>query len=254
MIAQASSPRAPSSLRLGRALQAIVPDGQDRDGPLPALLLGLTLVTGLVDAFSYLALGHVFVANMTGNVVFLAFALAGAPGFSIAASLLALTAFVVGAAVGGRVARASGADRARLLRRTVTVEAILFGAAAAVTAVSDPGTGSVQDLLIVVLALTMGMQNATARRVAVPDLTTTVLTLTITGIAADGRLGAGSNGHVGRRTLAVAAMFIGALIGSALVLWGSAALALLLALLVTAAITAVLGLVSSSTRSTASAV
>jgi hypothetical protein len=70
--------------------------------------------------------------------------------------------------------------------------------------------------------------------------------LTITGIAADGRLGAGSNGHVGRRTLAVAAMFIGALIGSALVLQGSAALALLLALLVTAAITAVLATVAVS--------
>ncbi len=50
----------------------------------------MTLVTGLVDAFSYLVLGHVFVANMTGNVVFLAFALAGAAGFSIPASLVAL--------------------------------------------------------------------------------------------------------------------------------------------------------------------
>jgi uncharacterized membrane protein YoaK (UPF0700 family) len=46
-------------------------------GPLPALLVCLTVVTGLVDAFSYLSLGHVFVANMTGNVVFLGFALAG---------------------------------------------------------------------------------------------------------------------------------------------------------------------------------
>ena len=66
----------------------------DRDWPFPPFLLGLTLVTGLVDAFSYLLLGRVFVANMTGNVVFLAFALAGAPGFSIAASLLALVAFI----------------------------------------------------------------------------------------------------------------------------------------------------------------
>ena len=47
------------------------------DGPLPVFLVGLTVVTGLVDAFSYLSLGHVFVANMTGNVVFLGFALAG---------------------------------------------------------------------------------------------------------------------------------------------------------------------------------
>ena len=56
----------------------LVPRRGSRHGPLPPLLLGLTVVTGLVDAFSYLLLGHVFVANMTGNVVFLGFAIAGA--------------------------------------------------------------------------------------------------------------------------------------------------------------------------------
>jgi uncharacterized membrane protein YoaK (UPF0700 family) len=71
-------------------------------GPLPMLLVGLTVVTGLVDAFSYLSLGHVFVANMTGNVVFLGFGLAGAGDVSILASLLAIVAFTVGAVVGGR--------------------------------------------------------------------------------------------------------------------------------------------------------
>ena len=73
--------------------QTLAPRGEVKHGPLPPLLVGMTLVTGLVDAFSYLALGHVFVANMTGNVVFLAFALVGAPGFSILASLVALGSF-----------------------------------------------------------------------------------------------------------------------------------------------------------------
>jgi hypothetical protein len=59
-------------------------------GPLPPLLVVMTVVTGVVDAVSYLALGHVFVANMTGNVVFLGFALAGAGGLSVPASLVAL--------------------------------------------------------------------------------------------------------------------------------------------------------------------
>jgi hypothetical protein len=54
--------------------QTLVPRGEVKHGPLPTLLVAMTLVTGLVDAFSYLVLGHVFVANMTGNVVFLAFA------------------------------------------------------------------------------------------------------------------------------------------------------------------------------------
>ena len=71
-------------------------------GPLPVLLVGLTVVTGLVDAFSYLSLGHVFVANMTGNVVFLGLALSGVGAISIAASLLAVIAFALGAAAGGR--------------------------------------------------------------------------------------------------------------------------------------------------------
>src|SRR6476661_2081834 len=64
-------------------------------GPLPVLLVGLTVVTGLVDAFSYLRLGHVFVANMTGNVVFLGFGLAGAGDVSIVASLLAIVGITV---------------------------------------------------------------------------------------------------------------------------------------------------------------
>src|ERR1700760_1211453 len=91
-----------------------VPDPAGRHGPLPPLLIGLTLVTGLVDSFSYLLLGHVFVANMTGNVVFLGFALAGAPGFSIGASLTALAAFAAGALLGGRLGTRYRENRARL--------------------------------------------------------------------------------------------------------------------------------------------
>ena len=91
-------------------------------GPLPALLVTLTVVTGVVDAVSYLALGHVFVANMTGNVVFLGFALAGAPGLSAPAALAALAAFLLGALAGGRIAVRSGGHRGRHLR-TATLTA-----------------------------------------------------------------------------------------------------------------------------------
>src|SRR6201999_405107 len=89
-------------------------DRTGRHGPLPPLLVSMTLVTGLVDAFSYLVLGHVFVANMTGNVVFLGFALAGAPGFSIGASLAAMAAFAVGALVSGRLGSWHRDHRGRL--------------------------------------------------------------------------------------------------------------------------------------------
>src|SRR6201986_2352155 len=80
-------------------------------GPLPELLLILTAITGLVDAVSILALGRVFVANMTGNVVFAAFALVGAPGFSLSASLFALLGFLVGAGLGGRLGTRFDTDR-----------------------------------------------------------------------------------------------------------------------------------------------
>src|SRR5437879_13794542 len=72
---------------------------------VPTLLL-LTATTGLIDAVAFLGLGRVFTANMTGNVVFLAFAIAGAKGLSISASMLALLCFLAGALGGGRLAAA----------------------------------------------------------------------------------------------------------------------------------------------------
>src|SRR5213592_2133304 len=81
-------------------------------GPLPALMLVLTVLTGVVDAVSILSLGRVFVANMTGNVVFVGFALAGASGFSLSASVSALAGFLVGAALGGAAVERLGAHRA----------------------------------------------------------------------------------------------------------------------------------------------
>jgi uncharacterized membrane protein YoaK (UPF0700 family) len=193
-----------------------------RDGPdglLPPLLLSLTLVTGLVDATSYLKLGHVFVANMTGNVVFLGFGIAGAGGISVWASLTAIGSFLVGSVGGGRIGVRWLSDRARHLAVTTTAELLLVAGALAVAAVSAHhiGTGS-RYAVIVLLALAMGMQNATARKLAVPDLTTTVLTMTLTGAAADSALAGGQGSRLGRRGLSVAAMLLGALIGGTLVL------------------------------------
>jgi uncharacterized membrane protein YoaK (UPF0700 family) len=188
-------------------------------GPLPPLLVLLTVGTGLVDAVSYLALGHVFVANMTGNVVFLGFALAGARGFSVAASLAALVAFLVGAVVGGRLGVRVGGHRGRDLRGSSVTSAALVLLAVAIAAVAgQPVAQAARYGLIVSLALALGIQNATARRLAVPDLTTTVLTLTLAGVAADSRLAGGPGGHPSRRIISASAMFAGALIGALLII------------------------------------
>lgn len=119
--------------------ETLAPRSDTRHGPLSPLLVVMTAVTGLVDAFSFLALGRIFVANMTGNIIFLGFAL------------------------------------------------------------------------------------------AVPDLPTTVLTLTLIGVPADSQLVGGSGSRAGRRLIAVAAMLLGALIGALLLTHGVTVLPLVIA-------------------------
>jgi uncharacterized membrane protein YoaK (UPF0700 family) len=198
--------------------QTVLPDRNGAFGPLPPLLLAMTVVTGLVDSFSYLVLGHVFVANMTGNVVFLAFALVGARGFSIPASIAALGSFGVGAAVGGRVCSNLAQHRARLLSACATIQAILL-AVSVVLAAASPAvvTSGYRYGLIVKLGAAMGVQNAAARKLAVPDLATTVLTMTITGMSADGPRAGKLGSKAGRRGLTVMAMFAGAVVGAAFI-------------------------------------
>ena len=215
---------------MGDAARRLWPWSGSGHGPLPQLLVLLTVVTGLVDAVSYLTFGHVFVANMTGNVVFLGFALAGAHGLSASASLVALCAFFLGAFLGGLVATRCAAHRGRHLRTAMGCSALLVAVAAILAlAVARPVSEPARYTLIVILGLAMGSQNAAARRLAVPDLTTTVLTLTLTGIAADSRLAGGPGGRPGRRFISVAAMFLGALVGAALVLDGDLVLPLSIA-------------------------
>jgi uncharacterized membrane protein YoaK (UPF0700 family) len=218
------------SLLWRSVVETLRPPAGARDGILPPLMLGLTLVTGIVDATAYLKLGHVFVANMTGNVVFLGFAGAGARGLSVIGSLIALGCFLPGGVAAGRLAARFGARPLDQLRTAVALEVGLCSLAVVVAAfgASDPAATS-RYVLIGLLSLALGVQNATARRLAVPDLTTTVLTLTLTGIAADSRAGGGSGSATGRRLLAVAAMALGALVGGLLVLRGAPVDALALA-------------------------
>jgi uncharacterized membrane protein YoaK (UPF0700 family) len=188
------------------------------DAILPYALLGMTAVTGLVDAVSFLSLGHVFTANMTGNIVLLAFASTGVAQVSLAGSITALLGFLAGAAVGGRIM--AGANAGSQLRAASSLFAleIVFLFAAALAALGYSAVSSPHFLrlyaMIACTAIAMGMRNAAVRKLAVPDLTTTVLTLTITGIAADSSLARGTNPRLQRRIAAVVAMFAGAALGS----------------------------------------
>ena len=201
----------------------VKPVGADARGVTVALF-ALTFSTGLIDAISFITLGHVFTANMTGNVVFLAFAVGGANGLSAARCGVSLSAFMAGALCGGIInVRHAGWTQARLLKLAVAIEAALLLVATSLAA--SAGTKNEISLnltygLIVLTAVAMGVRNAVVRKLALPDLTTTVLTLTVTGIASDSSLAGGSNPRWKTRVIAVIAMFAGAVTGAMLLRHG----------------------------------
>jgi uncharacterized membrane protein YoaK (UPF0700 family) len=215
---------------LAEVIGTLRPQRGDRHGPLMPLLVLLTCLTGVVDAVSYLKFGHVFVANMTGNIVFLGFAIAGAGGLSAITSLVAIGSFLLGAALSGYLGARNGAHRGRLLRAACILQfTLIFAATIVALAVGEPLSSASRYALLVPLALAMGVQNAAAQRLAVPELTTTVLTRTLTGLASEASFLGGPGAKPGRRGLAVSAMLLGAIAGAALVLKVSIAAPLALA-------------------------
>jgi uncharacterized membrane protein YoaK (UPF0700 family) len=219
------------------------PDAPRQVPPLLLALSLLTLVTGLVDAACYLGLGRVFTANMTGNVVLLAFGATGAQGLPVLAPSVSLVVFLVGATAGGWLASSlvgpAGAQVPAPVRRRWVMLALLgelgLVAVAGVVGLGLPvgGGGARRYVVIGLLAAALGLQNATVRRLAVADVTTTVLTLTLTGLAADSWLAGGRSSRAGRRLAAVGLMAAGALVG-ALLLRVDVALPVLAAALVIA--------------------
>jgi uncharacterized membrane protein YoaK (UPF0700 family) len=200
------------------------------------LLLLLTMMSGVIDAVSILGLGRVFVANMTGNIVFIGFAIAGVPGFSLAASVAALGGFLLGAFIGDTMVDAYGKHRGLLLRNACGVEFVIVAVALVITHISDDDKSRSAKVAVAALcAIAMGIQNTAARRLAVPDLTTTVLTMTLTGIAADVRRSGAAT--ITRRALAVSMMFVGAIVGALLTLHTRLAWALAVALFLLAVVT-----------------
>ena len=186
-------------------------------------LLLLTFSTGIVDAISVLVLGHVFVANMTGNVIFLGFWFAPRTVVDITAALLAFVSFVTGAILGGRLSRHLDDDVRRWLTVALGIEVVMLAALSILcgTGVLDYHDNS-KLILIAGLALTFGGQAATARQFGIQELSTTVLTTTIVGIGFDSRLAGGSGRREKLRYSVVLTMCAGALAGATLTRWAVA--------------------------------
>lgn len=178
------------------------------------LMLALTFSTGIVDAVGYLGLDRVFTGNMTGNVVILGMALVGGDGLPIVGPVIALATFMLGAATAGRVLRPVKSGWP--LRSTVVlaiVGLLLATIATAAWAFADMGE-PLRLSITGALGAAMGMQAATARQIAVADVTTVVVTSTITGLAADSWFGRRVSHPWPRRVAAVALILAGAAAGA----------------------------------------
>jgi uncharacterized membrane protein YoaK (UPF0700 family) len=178
-------------------------------------LLLLTFATGIVDAVSVLVLGHVFVANMTGNVIFLGFWFVPHSGVDLTAAIVAFVSFLAGTVLGGRLARHIDSEVRLWLTVALGVEVLVL-----LTLSILAGTGvlnyhdNTKLILIAGLALTFGSQNVTARQFGIQELSTTVLTSTIVGLGFDSRLAGGTGHREKLRYSVVVTMCAGALVGA----------------------------------------
>ncbi len=197
------------------------------------LMLALTFSTGIIDAVGYLGLDRVFTGNMTGNVVILGMGLTGVDDLPVVGPVIALVAFMCGAAVGGRTLRTFDAGWSHKTTVLFTVVAVVLAAAAIVVIVDEEPVEWLALTVTGALGAAMGLQAAVARHIAVKDVTTVVVTSTITGLAADSAAGGEGLNFWKRRMGAILLIGAGACVGALLLQWHLGAGMLLSALITT---------------------
>ena len=180
------------------------------------LMLALTFSTGVIDAVGYLGLDKVFTGNMTGNVVILGMALAGADDLPILGPVIALVSFMAGAAVSGRTLKGRPAGWSGLNTTLFGVVGVVLLAAALTALLVADRPEALNQVLTGALGLAMGVQAGAARHIGVADVTTVVVTSTIVGLAFDSVFGGGGNKNWARRVLAILLIGVGALVGALL--------------------------------------
>jgi uncharacterized membrane protein YoaK (UPF0700 family) len=187
-----------------------------REGVHVALMLVLTFSTGVIDAAGYLGLDRVFTGNMTGNIALLGMGAAGADDLPVLGPVIALLAFVAGAAIAGRAARSRAGGWSAVTSLLLAGVAVALGVVAVLSAVVPLELRPLADAVTGALGLAMGMQAGAARAVAAKDVTTVVVTSTLVGLAYDSRVGAANPHPWARRLLAVVLIGVGALCGALL--------------------------------------
>jgi uncharacterized membrane protein YoaK (UPF0700 family) len=195
--------------------------GLSKDGWRTGLVTMLALVTGATDATAFEKLGNVFTSVMTGNLVLLGLALGKGTMRPVVHVILALTAYVVGTMLGGRIAgRPEDRDGHWPLRLTIALcleFALFVGFAIAWELHGDHASGALQVCLLMTCAVALGVQSSATLRLGMSGLSTTYLTGTLTNVvhaAVHGRFGEES----ARGTLVLLALVSGAVLGGALAL------------------------------------
>lgn len=188
-------------------------------------LLLLTASTGAIDAVSYLALDKVFTGNMTGNVLFIGFALIGVDGIPFLNNVVALLGFVIGSIISGRiVGRGYPIHLPRRAMWTLIASGVIVFGLAGVWLITAELPTWLLLIVTAVLAAVMGAQVSAVKPIGNSDITTIVVTNTLANLARDSRLGGGTGQPWMHRLLAVVAMGAGAALGAwIIVLTGGAA-------------------------------
>jgi uncharacterized membrane protein YoaK (UPF0700 family) len=180
-----------------------------------AALLLLTFATGLADSISILVLGHVFVANMTGNVIFLGFWLAPKTSIDLTGVVVALPTFVCTTILSGRLSRYFGQRTRPWITTVLATEIVLL---IALSILGGTGVLRYDDhtklIVIGMLAVTFGLQHSSARQFGIQELSTTVLTSTIVSLGLDSRLAGGTGARQKLRFSVVFTMCAGAFMGA----------------------------------------
>ncbi|WP_062132270.1 YoaK family protein [Demequina aestuarii] len=202
------------------------------------LMLALTFSTGVIDAVGYLGLDRVFTGNMTGNVVILGMALTGVDGLPVLGPVLALVGFLLGAAVGGRTLRTFDAGWSHKTTVLFSIVSAVLVASAITAAIESELPHVLTFAITTALGAAMGLQAAVARHIAVKDVTTVVVTSTITGLAADSFAGGEGLNFWKRRMGAILLIGAGACVG-ALLLQVDISVGMLASALITVTVTIV---------------
>ena len=196
----------------------------------------LTASTGVIDADSYLALDKVFTGNMTGNVLFIGFAIVGVAGIPFFNNAIALLGFVAGSIIGGRIVGRGRAKGFPLVSAWLLAAGGLLGILLATTwTILGKLDQPILLVLTFLLASVMGSQVSAVKPIGNSDVTTIVVTNTLANLARDSRLAGGSKERWMPRLLAVLAMGVGAAVGALIVRLSDGSIALYAAMVFYAA-------------------